>query len=159
MLAAKFEWPALVRFLLEKGADPCAANQFDATSLHWVSGRACLGQFAARVKRGHDNTTSPPLSPSFPSNLIQAAVSGNVETVELLLAAAKTASDPPIPTRSSLLLNKKDCFGTTALTAAGRHGRVGVVRRLLREPGVDVDAVDKDGMTAVSWWWLSFADM
>jgi len=45
--------------------------------------------------------------------------------------------------------NAADLFGTTPLIAASRHGQEAVVRRLLREPGIDVDAVDKDGMSAV----------
>lgn len=68
--------------------------------------------------------------------------------MELLLAAVRRRR-PTNPTYSALL-NAKDLFGNTALTADGRRGRVGVVRRLLQEPGVDVDAVDEDGMTAVS---------
>ena len=53
MLAAKVAHVALVQLLLGEGADPCAANEFKATALHWVGANAerrghwaadCIGQ-------------------------------------------------------------------------------------------------------------------
>lgn len=67
-----------------------------------------------------------------------AAFEGRVELLERLLAAGAEVNAPS-PSAS------------TALMLAARNGHIEVVRRLLRRPEVNLDAVNDSGFTADNW--------
>lgn len=48
-------------------------------------------------------------------------------------------------------VNQRDCYGSCPLIWAACRGKVSVVARLLRADGVDIDAVDMEQMSALTW--------
>lgn len=86
MIAAQHASPAIVKYLLEQGADPKAANPLGATPLHWIGGegKAYAAKVEALLSHGAD--------PNATSNLgrtpltITAATHGNAAALRLLLA-------------------------------------------------------------------------
>ncbi len=86
MMAAQHGSPALVEYLLEKGADPKAANPLGATALHWIGGEA--EAYARKVelllRHGADANAASNLGRT--PLTIAAAHAGNAAALKLLLA-------------------------------------------------------------------------
>ena len=128
--AAENGHEAVVRLLLEKGADVKAKNKDGRTTLHET------------VIRGHDKVVRLLLekgadieAKDFNVALHQAITRGHDKVVRLLL---EKGAD----------VNTKDKDGRTALHQAVIEGN-GEVVRLLLEKGADVEAKDKDGRTTL----------
>jgi ankyrin repeat domain-containing protein 50 len=124
--AASIEDKAVIRMLLETGADVEAENK-GRTALDWAA------------ENGHEAVVGLLLEKGLDDNgrvaLYWATENGHEEAVGLLL---KNGAD----------VNAKDEYGSTALHWATWEGHEGVVRLLLGK-GADIDAKDIDGWTAM----------
>lgn len=125
---------ALVRTLLDAGADVNAAQADGMTALHWAVYRDDAEAAALLVRAGADVNAAnaygvPPLS--------LAATNGSTAIVTLLLDAGAHAT--------ATLRG-----GETVLMTAARSGSLGAVRALLAK-GVDPNAREEHEQTALMW--------
>ena len=128
---------ALVKTLLDQGADLNTKDEYGRTALTEAAGRGDLETVRLLLDKGADLNTNA--SSGWPA-LTEAAGRGDLETVRLLL-------DKGAP------VDAKDRNGSTALMQAAVHGPKGrpEVVRLLLDKGVDLNAKDKQGWTALMW--------
>lgn len=125
---------ALVRTLLDAGADANAAQVDGMTALHWAVDRDDSDSAALLIRAGADLDAPnrygvPPLS--------LAATNANEQIVALLLDAG---ANPNATLRG----------GETVLMTAARTGSLAAVRALLAK-GVDVNAREERDQTALMW--------
>ena len=125
---------ALIRTLLDAGADVNARQVDGMTALHWAVYHDAAETAALLVRSGADVTVEnrygvPPLS--------MAATNGNADIVTLLLDAGANA-------------NTTLRGGETVLMTAARTGNLGAVRALLAH-GADPNALEQRDQTALMW--------
>ena len=95
------------------------------------------GDAAAVMRLAGEGASADAKKHGFPA-VVAAAGMGHTEVVEALL---RLGCEPNAPTR----------HGRTALMHAAMAGHGGVVGALLKHGGADLDAVDSDGHTALTW--------
>ena len=132
-----------LRLLLEHGADPNAANAFGATALIWGTGS--LAKVKALVEHGADVNARSKLGKS--ALLVAASRDGAGPVVSYLLAHGarvdfkdELQGVPIIPTGGG---------GATALIQAAKARDGEALAALLKKQGVDVNAKEKNGSTAL----------
>ncbi len=125
---------AIVRLLLERGADVKAKDTAGRTALFWAADKGYEAVMRLLLERGADIDAKDSLCHR---PLRRAADSGHVAIVRLLL---ERGAD----------IDAKDIAGWTALLWAADQGHE-VVVRLLLERGADVDAKEPAGRTALLW--------
>ncbi|KAJ9644081.1 hypothetical protein H2199_003949 [Coniosporium tulheliwenetii] len=132
--AARSGKEAVVRLLVEKGADPRAKDKHGWTALH----QAARSGKEAVVRLLLENGADLHAKDKHGETVLHWAVFGGEEAVVRLLV--ENGADPRAKTE----------YGETALHWAARSGKEAVVR-LLVEKGADPRAKDKDGETALHW--------
>jgi ankyrin repeat protein len=171
ILAAKGGYLASVRSLLEHGANINARGQGDATALHWAINFGHTDTAIELISRGSnldlrdgDGNTA----------LCLAASSGQVELTDELIAGganiAETDSDnqnllhivvkaaglethpniEQILSESNKNTTETDCYNDTNSCSAASWEYDIIIERLVKI-GVDINHVDKDGLTALHW--------
>lgn len=145
--AAQFLDPALVEWLLTRGASPTVSNTFFESPLHAVFRFSrnmpnCSERLSAQIAFYQERF------PYTQEAIIIAQLQGNIP----LLNAAKN-NDPLLAQRCleyGLNPNTQDERGRTALMLAAENKAYAVIRVLL-EHGADVTITDKDARTAVDY--------
>ncbi len=129
MYAAALGTPDVLRFLLDAGADPNAANELGATPLMWCAGDAAKVKLLL-AKGAKVNVRSKlgrtPL-------LIAAAYDGAVESARLMIVKGAD-------------VNARDESGVTVLNQAANVNNLEVARMLLAK-GANVNIADNGGFT------------
>ncbi|KAJ9655450.1 hypothetical protein H2201_008802 [Coniosporium apollinis] len=130
--AARSGNEAVVRMLLETGADPKAKDKHGTTALHWAASWGNEVMVRLLVEKGADPRAK---TEDGETALHKAARSGKEAVVRLLL---EKGADP----------EAKDKDGTTVLHSAASSEKEAVVRMLLEEE-VDPRAKTEDGETVL----------
>lgn len=163
MQAALYSNASCIRLLLDKGADPNAANQAGATALMWSAG----DPEKVRLLLNKKSAVNPQASSGRTALSIAASNAGNIEAVELLLAAgAKVKVTAPLSggpvwaaassgdaaiLRAMLSAggdpNERNRVGMTPLMEAVKKGSIASARLLL-DAGAEVNV--HSGMPPVS---------
>ena len=133
VLAAQEGHLAVVRLLLEAGADKDAADTDGDTALHIAAKEGHLEVVRLLLEAGADKDAA---DTDGYTPLHFAARKGHLEAIRLLL---ETGADKDAATT----------HGSRALHIAAQEGHMAVVRLLL-EAGADKDAADTDGDTALN---------
>jgi ankyrin repeat protein len=170
--AAEKGYEAVVRLLLEKGADVELRDvEYDRPPLSWAAEKGqrevveLLLQQTGVVADSKDSSDRTPLS--------WAAEKGQREVVELLLQQTGVVADSkdrngrtPLLWAAEwgqervvqLLLRRKDVIadsidnnGQTSLSRAAERGRLKIVDLLLRQSDVAAESRDSNGRTPLSW--------
>jgi ankyrin repeat protein len=165
-LAAYFGVEAVVKLLLDKGANIAAADTYGSTPLHSASSSGQVDVVELLLNKGA-NVAAAAISGETP--LHQASLRGHVDIVELLLnkganvAAADTYGSTPLHSASSSgqvdvvrLLFEKGAnvdlkadryLRQTPLSIAAENGKEAVVKLLLATDSVEPDSKDRIGRT------------
>ena len=130
-LAARWGHEAVVRLLVEQGADVEARDKDGGTALHRAADNGHEAVVRLLVKQGANVEAKTNYGGTA---LLRAARYGHEAVVRLLVEQGADAE-------------ARDNDGETALHRAARYGHEAVVR-LLVEQGADVEAQDNDGWTA-----------
>jgi ankyrin repeat protein len=135
-LAARGVHFALLKYLLEKGAQVNAKDTTGATPLHGAAARGHVEACKLLVEKGADVSvkTAGGLTPFY-----FAALRGNKELLEYLLAHGASKSD----------LGLRDAWGRTPLCSVSRDGGNAETLRLLISYGADVNAADSSGWSPI----------
>lgn len=120
MHAALYGDVALMRLLIDQGADVNAADKTGATALMWAAGD--LGKVRLLVEHGATVDVRSEIGRT--PLLIAASYLGNAEVVRLLLKSGAKITD-------------RDKFGETVLTSASKRGDAELVETLIKA-GADV---------------------
>lgn len=163
--ATRFGEAAKLSALLARGVDPDTVDENGNTLLILAVREGQLATVQTLLKY------KPRLAyrnPAGDSALMLAVLGGHEQIVELLIRAGAPINHPgwtplhyaAFEGRVELLerllaagaeINAASPGDATALMLAARNGHVEVVRRLLRRPEVDLDAVNDGGYTADNW--------
>lgn len=158
----------VVRRLLAHGADINEGGKYGGTAFSRAVGQCQIETAEALLKAGADPNAGETLTgPPFHA----AVVAGKTELVKAVVASGKNlnfratvtlnepmekaSSEPNERPRYALNLGD-DCvelakaYDSTPLIAAVRAGHAEIVR-ILAEGGTDLEAVDRDGFTALAW--------
>jgi ankyrin repeat protein len=136
MAAAETGRPAMVQFLLDKGAAVDVRDaKFRATPLIWA-GLANNSQ-VTKLLLEHGADPKARESQGGTTALQAAAGRGNLEAVQLLLAKGAQ-------------INDRDKQARTPSMLAAARGRANVVKALA-DKGADLKTVDREGNTALMW--------
>ena len=114
-----------VKFLIEKGADVNAKNDYDCTAFELAVIHNHIGMIKFLVENGADGVM----------NLTLAAAIGHLEMVKLLI---EYGAD----------IDERDDYDITPLIAAAYNGRIETVKFLI-ENGADINAKNIYGNTAL----------
>lgn len=131
MYAALYGTETTMRALLDKGANAAAANERNATALHWSVHDAKK----VRLLLSHDADINAKTVEGKTPLYISAMQPAGSEVTQLLLSKG---ADPKV----------KDIAGRTPLMAAALDGNLETMR-LLIEKGADVNAATEAGVTAL----------
>ena len=125
-------------------------REVDVNRADTLLGETLLGAAAAHgrrdccavlIKRGARLTTTN-LREATP--LHQAAREGHWSVCELLLSSEIGGS-------ASAVIEQKDALGRTPLISAAMEGHLGIVEHLVSVRKCNIDILDKDGMSALTW--------
>ncbi len=128
---------ATVRKMLEKGADPDEKDEKGRTSLHWAAQEAFLGIIRGLIRSGARINVSDDLG--FTPLAIAAGTGHEAIVRELLNAGA-----------SPVIRNPADA-NRTVLHVACSWERAGVVKALVKWPGIEINARDNYGKTPLAY--------
>jgi ankyrin repeat protein len=170
ILAAKGGYLASVRSLLRHGANINARGQGDATALHWAINFGHIDTAIELISRKGSNLELRDGDGN--TALCLAASSGQVELTDELIARganiAETDSDnqnllhivvkaaglETHPNIEQILsesnTTEMDCYNDTSNCSAASWEYDIIIERLVKI-GVDINHVDKDGLTALHW--------
>ena len=134
--AAERGHEAVVRLLIERdGVDIDAKDNRGITPLMWAAGRGHEAVVLLLIERDSVDINAKDIEGKTP--LLRAAEEGHEAVVQLLIE------------RDGININAKDDEGRTPLMWAANRGFEAIVR-LLIERGVDINATDNKGKTALS---------
>jgi len=131
MHAALYAGSDMLRWLLERGADPNAKSRRSGTALHW--GILDISKVRILLERGVDVNAKS--ADGRTALLLAASQPSNTEIVQLLLEKGADA-------------NTRDIAGRTALMAASGFGNTETMRALIAK-GADVNAKTDSGSVAI----------
>ncbi len=175
MRAAHGHSPEIVKLLIDAGADVAARNRYGVSALYLAARNGDAATTRALLVAGLDPNTA---LPGGETALMTAARAGNTAVVGALLTGsnavdtlAELGTDPsaersaysaaddtgyggtsrPVARRNRADVNARErWYGHTALMSAAAAGQADVIR-LLIEAGADVNAVDDEGASALSF--------
>lgn len=141
MIAADHNQVAMVRLLLDAGADPDTTHEKGATTLGWAASGGHSKVVALLLKHGADVNLRDPYGES--TALMSAAGSAQPQVVEHLLRAGADVNLRAIRGRTALM-------SAASMDDSALHAPATRCARLLLAHGAKVNQCNADGRTAVS---------
>ncbi|MGX2981911.1 ankyrin repeat domain-containing protein [Helicobacter sp. 23-1045] len=133
----------IVKYLISKGANVNAKDSFGWTALISASSNGKLELVKYLISKGADVKAK---SNDGYTALMSASFDGHLEVVKVLVESSKSGL---FSFFSKGNINEKDKWGRTALMLASIKGHLEVVKYLV-EKGVDINAQDNEGLTALN---------